>query len=50
MNPTRSKINLVKSRIAQIETSDLFSEEEKRKLLNTNRQELETIVEESFKN
>ncbi|MFB9055033.1 hypothetical protein ACFFVB_18275 [Formosa undariae] len=40
---TQSKINTVKSRIKQIETSDLFTELEREKLINVNRKELQFL-------
>lgn len=43
MNAIQSKINVVKSRMAQIETSDMFSEEEKELLLKCNHRELEFL-------
>lgn len=43
MTPIQSKINAVKSRILQIETSDMFSPEEKQKLLKCNEIELECL-------
>lgn len=43
MNAIQSKINAVKSRIAQIESSDLFTESDKEQLLKINNAELETL-------
>jgi len=40
----QSKINAVKSRIAQIETSDLFNEEEKEELVRANALELNHLA------
>lgn len=44
MTLIQSKINAVKSRIAQIETSDLFTPEDRTTLLKVNQTELQTLI------
>lgn len=41
---TQSKINAVKSRIAQIQASNLFNKEEKEVLVRANNKELKMLI------